>query len=121
MVYPHMIFSLTSTGFIMPTHIDAIMQTGGGITGLNTKEDCVVVNSPNYLHYRHIKEYLDTIILCEKPLVINSEQARELAEYDNIYTVLQLRYHPLLKEIEIKDMNYIDSDMDVYFHVVFDL
>lgn len=107
-------FSLTSTGFIMPTHIEAIKQAGGELVGINTKEDCVVVNSPNYLHYQHIKEHLDKIVLVEKPLVIDVEQARELAQYDNIFTVLQLRYHPLLKEIKIEPMNYIEMDISVY-------
>lgn len=107
-------FSYTSTGFILPTHIEALRQSGGEIVGLNTNEDCVVVNSPNYLHYQHIKEHLDKIILCEKPLVINSKQAEELAQYENIYTVLQLRHHPLLKEIEIKDKNEVEVDISVY-------
>lgn len=107
-------FSLTSTGFIAPTHIEAIRQAGGELVGLNTTEDCVVVNSPNHLHYQHIKEHLDKIVLCEKPLVIDPEQARELAQYDNVFTVLQLRHHPLLKEIEVKDMNYIEMDIGVY-------
>jgi UDP-N-acetyl-2-amino-2-deoxyglucuronate dehydrogenase len=107
-------FSITNTGFIMPTHIDAIREVGGELVGLDTKEDCVVINSPNFLHYPYIKKYLDKIILCEKPLVINSEQARELAQYENIFTVLQLRYHPLLKEIKIEPMNYIEMDISVY-------
>lgn len=107
-------FSLTSTGFIMPTHVEAIHEVGGELVGLNTTEDCVVVNSPNHLHYQHIKEHLDKIVLCEKPLVIDPEQARELAQYDNVFTVLQLRHHPILKEIEVKDMNYIEMDIGVY-------
>lgn len=107
-------FSLTSTGFIMPTHIDAIKEAGGELVGLGTREDVVVVNSPNYLHYQHIKEHLDKTILCEKPLVIDPQQARELAQYDNIFCVMQLRHHPLLKEIEVKDMNYIEMDISVY-------
>lgn len=107
-------FSLTSTGFIMPTHVDAIRDAGGELVGINTKEDCVVVNSPNYLHYQHIKEHLDKIVLCEKPLVINSEQARELAKYPNVFTILQLRYHPLLKNIKTEPMNYIEMDISVY-------
>jgi len=106
-------FALTSTGFIMPTHIEAIQEVGE-LVGINTKEDCVVVNSPNYLHYQHIKEHLDKIVLVEKPLVIDAKQARELAQYDNIFTILQLRYHPLLKEIKVKKMNEIEMDISVY-------
>jgi len=107
-------FSLTSTGFIMPTHIEAIRKSKNELVGINTNEDYVVVNSPNYLHYQHIKEHLDKTILCEKPLVINSEQARELAQYDNVFTVLQLRYHPLLKKIHPLEMNNIEMDISVY-------
>lgn len=107
-------FSITSTGFILPTHIEAMRQAGGELVGINTKEDCVVVTSPNYLHYQHIKEHLDKIVLVEKPLVIDPFQAEELAEYDNIFCVLQLRYHPLLKEIKIEEMNNIEMDICVY-------
>ncbi|MCK9370821.1 Gfo/Idh/MocA family oxidoreductase [Candidatus Dojkabacteria bacterium] len=107
-------FSLTSCGFIAPTHIEAIRQAGGEFVGLNTKEDCVVINSPNYLHYQHIKENLNKICLVEKPLVLKSEQAEELAQYDNVFTVLQLRYHPLLKEIKVEEMNYVEMDISVY-------
>lgn len=107
-------FALTSTGFIMPTHVAAIRDAGGELVGLNTKEDCVVINSPNYLHYQHIKEHLNKICLVEKPLVINPEQAREIAMYENVYTVLQLRYHPLLKEVKVKPMNYVEMDIGVY-------
>ena len=107
-------FSLTSTGFIMPTHIEAIRRAGGELVGLNTNEDCVVINSPNHLHYKHIKEHLDKIVLVEKPLVIDSKQAKELAQYDNIYTIFQLRYHPLLKKIKIKERNEIEMDISVY-------
>ncbi len=107
-------FSLTSTGFIAPTHIEAIRDAGGEFVGLNTKEDCVVINSPNYLHYQHIKEHLDKICLVEKPFVINPEQAKEIAMHENVFCVMQLRYHPLLKSIKVEPMNYIEMDIGVY-------
>lgn len=106
-------FSFCGTGFIFPTHLKAIQEVGGEIVGLNTNEDCVSILTPNHLHYEHIRKYQDKkYVLCEKPLTINAKQCRELP--DNVYTVMQLRYHPLLKEIEVKDFNEIEMDISVY-------
>ncbi|MCD4653724.1 Gfo/Idh/MocA family oxidoreductase [bacterium] len=63
--------------------------------------------SPNYLHDAHIRMALrtDANALCEKPLVINPwnlDVLQELErEYDgSIFTVLQLRVHPVLVELK---------------------
>ena len=40
------------------------------------------------------------IVLCEKPLVVKLEQAKILANEDKVFTVLQLRHHPLVELIK---------------------
>lgn len=111
-------FSILGTGFIFPRHLKAIQEAGGEITGLNTNEDCVVILTPNDTHFYYAKEYAEKgkIVLCEKPLVIKSKDAEILAQYDNIFTVMQLRYHPLIEEIKknIKNNNDIEIDIDVH-------
>ncbi len=69
--------------------------------------DYVSICSPNYLHDAHCRLALrvHANAICEKPLVINPwnlDALREIeAEYDGkIYTVLQLRLHPALIELQ---------------------
>jgi UDP-N-acetyl-2-amino-2-deoxyglucuronate dehydrogenase len=63
--------------------------------------------SPNYLHDSQIRLALnlDMDVICEKPLVINpyNLDALKLLEEKSgrkIYTIMQLRNHPLLKEVK---------------------
>ncbi|MEW4939563.1 Gfo/Idh/MocA family oxidoreductase, partial [Acinetobacter baumannii] len=65
------------------------------------KLDYVAICSPNYLHAPHMKYALKNGIdvICEKPLVLNSEDLNMLAEYEKQYgakvnSILQLRLHP---------------------------
>jgi len=127
-------FSIIGTGFIFPVHTQAIKAVGGEITEAvgegssfslrevikNPRTDCIVILTPNDLHFEMIMAAAeqDKIVLCEKPLVVKSEQARILAEKPNIFTVLQLRHHPLVKELKSrinKNENYkINMDISVY-------
>jgi len=127
-------FSIIGTGFILLSHIQAIRDIKGEIREIindskdknawkemvkTTDADCVVLLTPNYLHYEMILECAknNKIVLCEKPLVINSKHCKELEPKENIFTVLQLRHHPLLKEIRanIKEGgNVIDMDISVF-------
>ena len=66
----------------------------------------VTVCSPNYLHDAHVRLALrvGAHAICEKPLVINPwnlDQLQELEqEYERrIYTVLQLRHLPIVREL----------------------
>jgi UDP-N-acetyl-2-amino-2-deoxyglucuronate dehydrogenase len=105
-------FSIIGTGFILPTHIEAIQKVGT-ITGLNTDEDCVVILTPNDTHYKYALQHAKKrkMVLCEKPITIRSIDAEDLSRYDNIYTVLQLRHHKFLKQMKGKN---IDMDISVY-------
>ena len=65
--------------------------------------------APNYLHDAHIRLALrvGANAICEKPLVINPWNLAPLQELESetgcrVYTVLQLRLHPVLQELSSK-------------------
>ena len=67
----------------------------------------VSICTPNYLHDAHVRLALrvHAHAICEKPLVINPWNLEQLSdlerEYDRrIYTVLQLRMHPLVQRMK---------------------
>jgi UDP-N-acetyl-2-amino-2-deoxyglucuronate dehydrogenase len=102
-------------------HFDKLKRTG-------TKIDYVSICSPNYLHDSHIRFALrhQAEAICEKPIVLNPWNLDALQEIENetgrkIYTILQLRIHPKIKELYKRirngpkgkvyevDMSYITS------------
>lgn len=111
-------FSLIGTGFIMPRHAEAIEALGGKLidvvntaygedrwkTGVmdNPKTDCVVILAPNDLHVPMARMAAENgkLVLCEKPLGISTESVRSLASFDKVFTVMQLRHHPLVQELK---------------------
>lgn len=127
-------FSIIGTGFIFPIHTQAIKKVGGEIIEAvgkdsslswqevisNPRTDCIVILAPNDLHFEMVMAAAQQgkIVLCEKPLVVNSEQAKILAKKPNIFTVLQLRYHPLVKDLKSKinknESYKISMDISVY-------
>jgi len=128
-------FAIIGKGFIYNLHEEAIAKIGGEIVDIidqssgsnawkemvkKTKADCIVILSPNNLHFEMAKFSAENgkIVLCEKPLALKSEEARILIKYPSIFTVCQLRYHPLVKKMksEMKgDENY-QIGMDVSVH-----
>lgn len=78
--------------------------------------DYLVVCSPNYLHEEHCYAglKLNADVICEKPLTLTIESLNNLTEaesYTNkhIYTILQLRLHPMLQQLKkeiVNDKNY---------------
>lgn len=125
-------FSLIGAGFIMPRHAEAIYATDGKIIDIvntaysdekwreaveNPQVDCIVILTPNYLHFDIAMAAVENnkIVLCEKPLTINSEQAQILSQKNNIFTVLQLRHHHLVKRLksEINNNNNYKIEMDI--------
>jgi len=128
-------FSLIGTGFIMPRHAEAIDFIGGKIIDVvneyqgknawrkmvrKTKANHIVILTPNDLHFEMALESakLGKIVLCEKPLCLTSKQNDILKKYKNIFTVVQLRYHPqvldLKKQINPKDFYEIEMDISVH-------
>lgn len=88
------------------------------------KLDYVAICSPNYLHSPHMKYALQNGIdvICEKPLVLNSEEIDLLKGYEEKYSarvnsILQLRLHPsiiALKEKVAAEPNRI-FDVDLTY------
>lgn len=134
---PKPTFTIIGTGFIFPRHINAIQAVGGEVVDiindfggrsvdwirvlLTTQAKYVVILTPNILHFdmTFIARRMNKIVLCEKPLTINSNQARVLAEMDDVYVVLQLRHHPLVAEMQEqikKAVGKIKVDMDIAMH-----
>jgi len=79
-------------------HLDKLRRKGPGY-----KIDYVSICSPNYLHDAHIRLALrnDAFAICEKPLVLNPWNLDALATLEHetgkcIYTILQLRLHPVI-------------------------
>ncbi len=126
-------FSLIGTGFIMPRHAEAIEALGGKLidvintaygedrwkTGVmdNPKTDCIVILAPNDLHVPMARLAAENgkLVLCEKPLGISSEAVRSLAQFDKVFTVMQLRHHPLAEELraQVAASGTFEIDMNI--------
>lgn len=83
-------------------HLDKLRRIGNG-----KQIDFVSICSPNYLHDAHIRLALrnQAHAICEKPLVLNPWNVEALIALEketqkNIYTILQLRYHPAIIELK---------------------
>jgi UDP-N-acetyl-2-amino-2-deoxyglucuronate dehydrogenase len=74
---------------------------------LHNKIDYVSICSPNYLHDSHIRLSLrnNCDVICEKPLVLKTEHLKMLQEIEKkyskkVYTILQLRLHPVICDLK---------------------
>ncbi|MDB0003335.1 Gfo/Idh/MocA family oxidoreductase [Alphaproteobacteria bacterium] len=74
--------------------------------GTSKQIDYLTICSPNYLHFQHIQLGLknNLKIICEKPLLINITHLNFLLKKQkkqtlNINLILQLRFHPVYKEL----------------------
>lgn len=81
--------------------------------------------SPNYLHDAHVRLALriGAHAICEKPLVLNPWNVDLLSELEKesgrrVFTILQLRLHPVLvalkKRLECEDQSYM-HDVDLTY------
>ena len=86
--------------------------------------DYLVVCSPNYLHEEHCYAglKLNADVICEKPLTLSLESLNNLADAEtytgkNIYTILQLRLHPILQQLkrEIETANKENYDVSIEY------
>lgn len=128
-------FAIIGRGFIFNQHKDAIFKIGGEIVDVvdesngpdawkemvkNTKADCIVILTPNYLHFEMAKFSAENgkIVLCEKPLALKLKEVKILTKYPNIFTVYQLRYHPSVKKLkeEIKENEKYQIEIDISVH-----
>lgn len=124
------------SGYIAKRHLKAIKNLGGTIAGYhdlhestfegqnsetkfldsldaikdfisNHSVDFLIVCSPNFLHFQHIKIGLESgvNVICEKPIVLNMDNFNELsileAKYNKkVYTIYQLRLHEINKQMK---------------------
>lgn len=128
-------FSFIGKGFIYKQHSEAVSAIGGEIVDVadgsqgpeawkkmveKTQADCIVILAPNFLHFEMAKFSAEKnkIVLCEKPLALKSEEIRQLMNYPDIYTVYQLRYHPLAEKLklETKPDGKYEIEMNVSVH-----
>ena len=125
-------FSIIGQGFIFPRHIQAIASIGGKFVDIisdsrydkdwvgmidTTKANYVVVLTPNDLHFEMILRAVEKgkIVLCEKPLTIDTSEVKRFLNSDKVFTVLQLRHHPLAKQLkeQIKPSEDYKIEMDI--------
>lgn len=85
-------------------HVDKLRRYG-------EKIDWMSVCSPNYRHDAHCRFALrsDADVICEKPLVLNPWNLDGLAELERssgrrVFTILQLRHHPIIIALKNKVM-----------------
>jgi UDP-N-acetyl-2-amino-2-deoxyglucuronate dehydrogenase len=108
-------------------HLDKLRR------GTQGKVDFVSICSPNYLHDAHIRMALrnEASAICEKPLVLNPWNVDALYEIEKetgkrIYTILQLRHHPVILALKAEveknqnetysvDLEYITSRGSWYY------
>ncbi len=128
-------FAFIGKGFIFEKHAQAIQNIGGEIVDIvdksqgeeawkemvkNTEAGCIVILAPNNLHFEMAKFAAENgkMVLCEKPLTLSSAEAKILTQKPNIFTVCQLRHHPLVKKLKSeisKDKKY-EIEIDISVH-----
>ena len=109
-------------------HIEKLKRKG-------IRVDYVSICSPNYLHDAHIRFGLriGADVICEKPIVLNPWNIEALIDLEkeyknNVYTILQLRYHQSILDLKKSvekgsknkiydiDLTYITSRGNWYFN-----
>jgi UDP-N-acetyl-2-amino-2-deoxyglucuronate dehydrogenase len=132
-------FMLIGSGFIMPRHADAIHSVGGKILEIvntahyghewerkliQSRAHYVSILTPNHLHAEIAARAIfeNKTVLSEKPLGISSQEIARLIDEEKkgarIFTVLQLRHHPLVKklkqQIDLAREYEVTLDISVY-------
>lgn len=132
-------FVLIGTGFIMPRHVEAINAIGGKIKDVvntaygeylfedvikHTSAENVVILAPNHFHRAMVRNalYWGKSVLCEKPLGISTKEVEDIIELEKtskgkVFTVLQLRHHPLVKRLEREIDPEDDHEITIYINV----
>jgi UDP-N-acetyl-2-amino-2-deoxyglucuronate dehydrogenase len=80
------------------------------------KVDYVSICSPNYMHDSHIRLALhnEATAICEKPVVLNPWNLDALQEIEKetgkkVFTIFQVRLHPVIKALREKILNSPDN------------
>jgi UDP-N-acetyl-2-amino-2-deoxyglucuronate dehydrogenase len=98
-------------------HLDKLRRlAGSGDSEELRKVDYVSICSPNYMHDSHIRLALrnDAFAICEKPVVLNPWNLDALHEIEKetgkkVFTILQVRLHPVIKALREKIQNRKDD------------
>lgn len=92
--------------------------------GTSEEIEWVSICSPNYLHAHHIRYALRNgmNVLCEKPLVLTSEEAEQLMQVEkktgkSVFTVLQLRVHESILALKkkVEEANRTDHKVNLTY------
>ena len=127
---------IVGLGYISKRHIDAIEATGGKVVATCDIEerkklqdydfyhdfstllerndaDAVAICTTNHLHVPMALEAVKfgKKVMCEKPIGLSSEEVKKLPK--EVSAMLQLRYHPVLEEIEIKESKRYKVEMNI--------
>ena len=88
------------------------------LIGTDKQVDYISICSPNHLHLAHIKIglRLGCNVICEKPLVLTTDEVSELRDFESkykkkVYTVLQLRVHESIVALREK---ILESNIEKY-------
>ncbi|MEJ5264780.1 MAG: Gfo/Idh/MocA family oxidoreductase [Bacteroidales bacterium] len=109
--FPHADFFVEFERF--DRHLEKLRREGRGV-------DYVSICTPNYLHDAHIRfalrQHADAI--CEKPLVLNPWNAEALQVIEKetgqkVNTILQLRLHPVIRELKMA----VDKNNSSFFDI----
>ena len=98
-------------------HLDKLRRLAdSGGSEAHRKVDYVSICSPNYMHDSHIRLAMrnDAFAICEKPIVLNPWNLDALHEIEKetgkkVYTILQVRLHPVIKTLREKILNSPDK------------
>jgi len=98
-------------------HLDKLRRLAGSSgSEEHRKVDYVSICSPNYMHDSHIRLAMrnDAFAICEKPIVLNPWNLDALHEIEKetgkkVFTILQVRLHPVIKALREKILNSEDD------------
>jgi UDP-N-acetyl-2-amino-2-deoxyglucuronate dehydrogenase len=98
-------------------HLDKLRRLAGSSgSDEHRKVDYVSICSPNYMHDSHIRLAMrnDAFAICEKPIVLNPWNLDALQEIEKetgkkVFTILQVRLHPVIKALREKILNSPDD------------
>jgi UDP-N-acetyl-2-amino-2-deoxyglucuronate dehydrogenase len=98
-------------------HLDKLRRVAdAGGSDVHRKVDYVSICSPNYMHDSHIRLAMrnDAFAICEKPIVLNPWNLDALQEIEKetgkkVFTILQVRLHPVIKALREKILNNPDD------------
>jgi UDP-N-acetyl-2-amino-2-deoxyglucuronate dehydrogenase len=98
-------------------HLDKLRRIADSTnSGEHRKVDYVSICSPNYMHDSHIRLAMrnGAFAICEKPIVLNPWNLDALHEIEKetgkkVFTILQVRIHPMIKALREKILNSPDD------------